>query len=60
MTNQATDPVCKMTVDPTTAKYSSTYNGVTYYFCSQSCKTSFDANPTAYISFSPDKTLHDS
>ncbi len=57
----ATDPVCKMTVDPTTAKYSSTYNGVTYYFCSQSCKTTFDANPAAYTtSISPDKTSHDS
>jgi Cu+-exporting ATPase len=27
----------------------SQYGGKTYYFCSKSCKTKFDANPTEYV-----------
>ncbi len=42
----AKDPVCGMTVDEKTAKFKSDYMGTTYYFCSQTCKTSFDKNPT--------------
>ena len=37
--------VCGMQVDPATAVGSSEYQGKTYYFCSKSCKTKFDANP---------------
>ncbi|HKR67133.1 MAG TPA: copper-translocating P-type ATPase [Thermoanaerobaculia bacterium] len=36
------DPVCGMTVDPATAAGSSERDGVTYYFCSVSCKAKFD------------------
>src|SRR5688572_14892273 len=43
------DPVCGMTVDPANAAGSSTYQGTTYFFCSPSCKTKFDANPAAYV-----------
>jgi YHS domain-containing protein len=39
------DVVCGMQVDPAKAAGSSEYNGKTYYFCSKSCKTKFDANP---------------
>ena len=45
---QARDPVCGMYVDTATAKYQSTFDGETYYFCSPSCKRSFDANPAHY------------
>ncbi len=43
-----TDPVCGMTVDPATAAGSTTYNGVTYYFCSKGCLNSFEADPAKY------------
>ena len=42
------DPVCGMTVDPKSAKYSSEYSGTTYYFCGASCKKRFDANPEQF------------
>ncbi|WP_082087318.1 YHS domain-containing protein [Methanococcoides methylutens] len=39
------DPVCGMKIDKRTAKFKSEYNGETYYFCSLSCKKTFDENP---------------
>jgi len=42
------DPVCLMDVDPATARWSSEYNGRTYYFCAPSCKKSFERDPAAY------------
>lgn len=44
----ATDPVCKMTIDEKSAAGKSDYNGKTYYFCSLSCKATFDQNPQQY------------
>jgi YHS domain-containing protein/(2Fe-2S) ferredoxin len=43
------DPVCLMDVDPATARWSSTYEGRTYYFCAPSCKKMFDRDPQAYV-----------
>ena len=43
------DPVCGMEVDPKEAAGTSTYRGVTYYFCSLACKKAFDANPTKLL-----------
>ena len=43
------DVVCGMQVDPAKAAGSSEYNGKTYYFCSKSCKTRFDANPAQFV-----------
>ncbi|MFN2444731.1 MAG: YHS domain-containing protein [Vicinamibacterales bacterium] len=42
------DVVCWMQVDPAKAAGTSQYNSKTYYFCSKSCKTKFDANPAQY------------
>ena len=42
------DVVCGMQVDPAKAAGTSQYNAKTYYFCSKSCKTKFDANPAQY------------
>jgi len=42
------DPVCGMSVDPKTA-VSSQYEGKTYYFCCNGCKTSFDKEPQKYL-----------
>lgn len=39
------DVICGMDVDPAKAAGTSEYQGRTYYFCSKSCKTRFDANP---------------
>lgn len=44
----AIDPICHMTVDTATAKYTSEYQGQTIYFCCAGCKTTFDKNPANY------------
>jgi Cu+-exporting ATPase len=49
-TNNVTDPVCGMTIDPATAVGSSTHNGGTYYFCSRGCETKFDDAPEQFAS----------
>ena len=43
------DPVCHMDIDMRQAAGRSDYNGHTYYFCSQECKQTFDANPDAVL-----------
>jgi len=45
----AKDPVCGMTVDRRAGKPTSTYDGRTYYFCSEGCKARFDAEPERYV-----------
>lgn len=45
----AIDPICKMTVDENTAKWTSEYEGKTYYFCASGCKRAFDGNPEKYM-----------
>lgn len=47
---QVKDPVCGMSIDSNSAAGSSSYQGQTYYFCSDQCKTQFDANPAQYVS----------
>lgn len=46
----AIDPVCGMTVDPSTAAGTSIRDGETIYFCSRPCKTTFDAGTPAATS----------
>ena len=48
-TGTATDPVCGMKVDPSTAAHHSTWNGETYHFCSAACKAKFEGGPAPYI-----------
>ena len=43
------DVVCGMEVDPAKAAASSEYKAKTYYFCSKSCKTKFEANPAQFV-----------
>jgi Cu+-exporting ATPase len=45
----AVDPVCGMSVDPHTAKHSAEYQGQTYYFCCNGCRTKFTADPEKYL-----------
>lgn len=49
------DPVCGMDVDPATAPFRSTHHGETYYFCSQGCQRSFEADPKRYLSLDQNK-----
>ena len=43
------DPVCKMDVDETTAKYVSEYKGKKYFFCAPGCKAMFDRDPAKFV-----------
>jgi len=43
------DPVCGMTVDPQTAKYSHSLHGHAYYFCNPKCLEKFKADPHKYL-----------
>jgi Cu+-exporting ATPase len=45
-----TDPVCGMQVDEALAPARSSHEGQSYFFCSKSCKTKFDADPSRYAS----------
>ncbi|MCC6173858.1 MAG: YHS domain-containing protein [Chloroflexi bacterium] len=48
-TQTATDPVCGMSVDPSTAKHSTEHQGKTYYFCAPGCKKAFESDPAKYL-----------
>jgi Cu+-exporting ATPase len=43
------DPVCGMNVKPDSAAGMETYQGQTYYFCSQGCAAKFRADPAKYL-----------
>ncbi len=43
------DVVCGMTVDPATAKHRAEHAGQSYFFCSGSCKTKFEAQPEKFL-----------
>ena len=44
----AIDPICKMKVDEDNAKWTTEYNGKTYYFCAPGCKAEFEKHPEKY------------
>ena len=46
---EALDPVCGMTVQIATARYTTQHAGQTYYFCAAGCKRSFDREPDKYL-----------
>lgn len=50
----AVDLICKMEVDPDSAKFSSEYKGQQYYFCAKRCKEKFDAEPEKWINQPPE------
>jgi xanthine dehydrogenase accessory factor len=43
---EAIDPICGMTVDVATARYTSVRDGETYYFCCAGCKKTFEKQAT--------------
>src|SRR5687768_17016115 len=53
------DPVCGMSVDPASAARYTDFHGHTYHFCSDTCKTKFDADPDKYVKKDVEqKSLH--
>ncbi len=44
-----TDPVCGMSVDPTTSKHRFDHDGRTFHFCSARCREKFAATPATYL-----------
>ena len=45
----ARDPVCGMSVNPETSKHRFDYRGTSYHFCSNGCRTKFEADPQKYL-----------
>ncbi len=45
---EAIDPICNMTVNVADARYISSHNGTTFYFCCPSCKQRFEQEPHRY------------
>ncbi len=46
------DPVCGMSVNPATAKYSHPYAGKNFFFCCARCADKFRADPEKYLNHS--------
>ncbi|ADL00981.1 heavy metal translocating P-type ATPase [Brevundimonas subvibrioides] len=43
------DPVCGMSVDPTTTAHRASHDGQDYFFCSAGCQSKFVADPAPYL-----------
>jgi signal transduction histidine kinase len=43
------DPLCGMTVSDEDKRFTSSYKGITYHFCSAKCKLDFDEDPEAVL-----------
>ena len=54
----ATDPVCKMEVDPEKAAAKTEYRGQTYYFCAPGCKVAFEKETEKYLEAGPGSEEH--
>ena len=48
----AIDPICKMTVDEKSAKWTAEHKGEKYYFCAPGCRFMFLKDPEKYINSS--------
>ncbi len=46
--HEEVDPVCGMTVDVATARYRTTHDARTYYFCAASCLKRFEEDPARF------------
>jgi Cu+-exporting ATPase len=54
----ARDPVCAMTVDPSSARASVEHDGKMYYFCAPGCAAKFRAAPEKYLAAEPAPGAH--
>ncbi len=43
------DPVCGQKIDEEKTPYKSEYQGVGYFFCSESCRRAFDLKPDIIV-----------
>ncbi len=48
-TAAATDPVCRMKINPQTTAHRHTHQGQTHLFCSEDCRAKFAADPAKYL-----------
>ncbi len=48
-TSVVRDPVCGMTVDPAAGKPTSEHAGRLYHFCSERCRSKFEAEPESFL-----------
>ncbi len=46
------DPVCGMEFDSSQAEAQTTYQGQSYFFCSQDCRRTFEENPKEFVNSS--------
>lgn len=53
ISEKAIDPVCKMTVDPTTVQWRYDHAGQPFYFCSRMCLEKFSVDPLQYLAPKP-------
>src|SRR5215468_10556296 len=49
----ATDPVCGVKVTMAGVRHTALHDGHTYYFCSDRCRTRFEAEPQRYLKAAP-------
>lgn len=49
------DPVCGMTIESENAAARTQFDGRTFFFCSESCKREFDADPARYAATTADQ-----
>src|SRR4030043_1903823 len=49
------DPVCGMTIEEKDVFGTSSYKGITYYFCSDKCKEDFDKNPESILTMKAER-----
>lgn len=49
------DPVCGMDVEPGRTKLVSVHKGHSYWFCAESCRRAFEADPNKYVEPKPVK-----
>lgn len=52
---KAIDPVCGMDVHPASTKLVSVHEGHSYWFCAETCRRAFEANPKKYLETEPAK-----
>jgi xanthine dehydrogenase accessory factor len=48
LTQEVKDPICGMSVEASTAKYKSEFQGKVFYFCCAGCKDKFEKQPDKY------------
>lgn len=54
-TEEATDPVCGMTVEIPSARHTAEHEDVTYYFCCPGCRKAFVDDPSAFLAPGSDR-----